>query len=716
MSKVIPIQRRTNHRGELSSERFVGAFAQPENRWFHSTFNFRAAWQGKGKMLQVCLGQLSFNPMDTAFLLWQDMSRQEWQCGCGQGNEVPVNCEDIGCAVQSMLRYWKTVEGKESSTADIVEQFWPDLGRLIDGVGSLASLSVEKSRRLLHKLRPSKLAAEDIIYTYLQARQNIDFELEQALWVDGLTKVEEPWWVTQERYIKEEDLPIKERIAPWRLYARMRGRMDQKPTLIPGDEDTMQQVVNHMVDDVINTALVVPWKSEKVKIQPRMLDAGSLDSDERRRYEVEWLKSSVVEKPVLLDILGPPWQQTTLYITVSRLGRQWWLSHVDWAEPQYLTMVEKVNKVKEPFFFRVYELGKNVQMVTNRLDSDQELFCPMVRINDYWEERTLLWKSRIDEGQDKRCTFYLIGHELVMVCDDDSNLNIWERRLFSRATVPVRRGRLPLWLKTAFTERMRTIQASSFDEWSRLFRKTLSFLSMELLELSKEWWPRSEESLAQPEVYWSLVLRAWSEWLNDGEPAELANAVFLLGHHLGTSPEQLLHPHHSARGLLLEFLTVALPPEQQPPGLRHELDLLHPPLARVLKKWFEQPFGLYQIVEWRSEGTCWIVDLLRDRGQEIELRSYFEPPQAGKGMVARLLPMEGQRYCLLGCLEVDPSHLPLLKERMVSLHHELEVDCDEYLPEASWRFLGEVLQMLPSSGQYPIKEPRLATRKEVCLS
>ncbi|MZP29917.1 hypothetical protein GTO91_09400 [Heliobacterium undosum] len=698
-SNILSLNRKGEIREGITGHAFIGAYAQREIRWFHSVFCFRAAWQGRGKSLTVCLGQLSFNPADASFLLWQEMSRQEWQWESGLNKEVPVSREEMGQSVQSLIRHWQAIDGSRDNLTVIGEQ-WPELGRLIGGLQPLPALSAEQSRRLLQKLRPRGMSQEDTIFTWLHAWQNLDYELEGALRgplgvPDGL-----PWWQALEARLLEVDLPVSEPLAPWRIHARMRQRMAQRKDPDNGRRPGVQGgggAVDFLVEDLLNVALISPWKSEHVHLRslPEMAPRSGR-SEETRRYSVRWLKSSVIEKPLILDILGHPCVESQLEITLYHAGVHWWVQTVKASEPHNLTMVEKLKRLREPFLYRVYDVRRNLLRVTGYLDGSEELFAPLLRVNYYWEERPSHWKSLLDEGQDHRCSFFLVGGELIILGKDESRIQLWERRLFNRASPPTEQGRLPLWLYPAFSERLRSVDAHSFDDWRRGLVKAVSVLNPESLGLPEEW--RQElQGPPAPEVYWSQVLRAWSEWLDGGERTDLAQAIVLLGNRMGASPELLLRPNSLARGLLLEYLAMALPSDRHPPGLRHEPDLLHPRLAEVLQDWRDQPFGLYRVLEWRSESCCRLRDLLRDEERELRLNSYFDPPEVGRSFFARLLPLGMDRCCLLGCLEVEDRLVKPLREHFERRRKERELSWDAYLADAGWEALGEVVRLLRRS-------------------
>ncbi|ABZ84262.1 hypothetical protein HM1_1692 [Heliomicrobium modesticaldum Ice1] len=694
-SNILFLNRKREPQEGNTGQTFIGAYAQREIRWFHSAFRFRAAWQGRGKSLTVCLGQLSFNPADASFLIWQEMSRQEWQWESGVNHEVPVSRDELGQAVQSLIRHWQAIDGSRDNLTVVGEQ-WPELGRLIGSLQPLPALSAEQSRRLLHKLRPRGMSQEDTIFTWLHAWQNYDYELEGALRgplgpPDGL-----PWWRALEARLLEADLPVSEPLAPWHIHARMRRRMAQRKDSDKGRRSDLQGgsgAVDFLAEDLLNVALISPWKSEHVHLSRLSERAPRPGHGEGTcRYSVRWLKSSVIEKPLILDILGHPCVESQLEITLYQVGMHWWVQTVWASEPHSLTMAEKLRRLREPFWYRVYDVRRNLLRVTGYLDGSDELFTPLLRVNDYWEERPSHWKSLLDEGQDRRCSFFLIGGELVILGKDESRMHLWERRLFNRASPPTEQGQLPLWLYPAFSERLRSVDGHSFDDWRRGLVKAMSVLNPEILGLPEEWRQALQDPPA-PEVYWSQVLRAWSEWLDGGERTDLAQAIVLLGNRMGASPELLLRPNSLARGLLLEYLAMALPSDRHPPGLRHEPDLLHPRLAEVLRNWRDQPFGLYKVLEWRAESCCRLRDLLRDQEQELPLHSYFEPPEAGRSFFARLLPL-GDRCCLLGCLEVDDRFVKPLREHFDRRRKERELSWDAYLADAGWRALGEVARLL----------------------
>ncbi|MBM7866105.1 hypothetical protein GTO89_05895 [Heliobacterium gestii] len=699
-SNILSLNRKGELREGFSGHDFVGAHGQRENRWFHSVFSFRAAWQGRGKSLMVCLGQLSFNPTDTSFLLWQEMSRQEWQMESCHSKEVPVSRDELGQVVQCLLRYWQAIDGRVDDLSAIGEQ-WPELGKLIGGLRPLPALSTEQSRRLLQKLRPRSMSPDDAIFAWLQAWQNLDVELAGALRGPLGNPEESPWWEVLEQRLLEVDLPVSEPMAPWHLHARMRQRLAQRKGMDGrsgiGSGHGSGKIAEFMVEDLLNAALIVPWKSEHVHLRPVPETRRRFGHPETtHQYHVRWLKSTVIEKPLILDILGHPYVESQLDFTLYHAGMHWWIREVQASEPRSLTMAEKVKRLRQPFEYRVYDLGRNLLRVTGCLDGSDELFSPLVRVNYYWEERPSHWKSLLDAGQDYRCSFYLLGQELIILGKDESRINLWERRLFSRQSPATERGLLPLWLYPAFSERLRSVDAPSFGEWRRGLIKALSLLNQEEAGLPKEWRQENGDAPA-PEVYWSQVLRAWSEWLDDGERTDLAQAIVLLGNRMGASPELLLRPNSLARGLLLEYLAMALPTDRHSPGLRHEPELLHHRLAEVLRDWREQPFGFYKMLEWRSESRCFLHDLLRGEEWELSLSSYFEPPGAGQAFVARLLPLPGDRCCLLGCMEVQERLVRPLQEHFDRRRRERALSWDAYLTDAGWELLGEVVRFLRRS-------------------
>ncbi|MCW2276685.1 hypothetical protein [Heliophilum fasciatum] len=733
-SKSVALRRRLLSQTPVMKDSFFEAFVRKDERWQRSLLTFRAAWQGKLGQLCVCRGQFTYNPLDPALLSWHEIPYRKWKSE--ELNEIPLQRNELGGALQAMLQYWALLDREETNMQRIGEELWPDLGRLYQGLAPLPPLGGGTSYRFMQKLRPEAMQPKDVALAYILSQQNLDMELTQALG-EPKEAIRVPWWDILAKQLYEEPPSHEKPMAPWYLYAMVRNEIQRRtsswesidvdPKLWnPGDlAAQIDGIVQRMVQEALDAAWIIPWKSEHLLITsastgvslPNVADyqgklhlAGKHELlnevaiPQTTTLELTWLRSAIQATPSILGNLSLPWEKRLIELDLHRHGLLWRIQdRRSWPARPYL-LSEQISQFQAPFYYRVFRLGTQRGTVTTKLNNTTALMGVAEAGGFVWQEAQTNWQSEIDAGHDHRCSFYLFNDVLVIVGKDETRIAGWEKKLSLRGMI-MQNEQLPLWLYSSFRDWLSNVDVSSFPEWRQQVQTMLSVFDAKRVGLPDGWQqvPPVKAPALSDDVYLSALMHTWKEWFHQ-EPQEVAAVTRGFLDWIGMSREQFLRHGELIRGLLLDGIILALPQEMRPVCLRHQMDVLDRRLVKRLKKWTEVPFGFYQILSSTAE-ACRVRDFLT--GEEIAADVLLMGPgklQAQEIIMARLLPLDDGRWWLAGSMGLSTPCLSIVQEYLL---HDYEKWSGQqgsaveampkwyaYLQHKGWKLVGEVVRVL----------------------